>query len=366
MSEIDTTTGTTGDTERDRAKAEFLAKLKAFEGREIGSLVALDPVNQAMIRHWVEAMGDENPVYTDPEAAAASVHGQIIAPPVMLQAWTMQGIRGTARRGDDAQAQLLNLLESAGFTSVVATNCEQEYDRMLHLGDHLKTRSIIESVSEEKQTALGVGHFVTTRIEYTTLAGEPVGRQLFRILKFKPGTGRLGAAEPAPATDAAQPAPDAAQLAPATDAARPKRPRPALTHDNAFFFEGAKQHRLLIQQCSACRTLRHPPQPRCDRCGSYEWEGFEASGRGVVYSFVVNHYPQVPAFDYPLPIGLIELEEGTRLVADIVECPIEDIYIGMPVEVTWLDCDEELSLPAFRPARGVAVSGSVPAEESAA
>ena len=235
-----------------------------------------------------------------------------------------------------AQDELLNLVESAGFTSVVATNCEQEYDRMLHLGDRLMTRSVIESVSEEKQTGLGVGHFITTRIEYLTIDGEPVGRQLFRILKFKPGTGRGAAA--------------AGETAKADAAPRAKRPRPGITPDNAFFFEGAKQHTLLIQQCSSCQTLRHPPQPRCDHCGSYEWHTLEASGRGTVYSYVVNHHPQVPAFDYPLPLGLIELEEGTRLVAEIVDCPLDEIQVGMPVTVTWIDADDELSLPAFRPA----------------
>jgi len=321
---------------------EFLAKLKTFEGREIAGLTAPDEVNQAMIRHWVQAMGDKNPVYVDADAAAASVHGEIIAPAVMLQAWTSQGLRQTsAGRGSgegplSAQDELLNLVETAGFTSVVATNCEQEYDRMLHLGDRLMTRSVIESVSEEKQTGLGIGHFITTRVEYLTTDGEPVGRQLFRILKFKPGTGRNAGG--------------AGDDAEADAAPRPNRPRPSITPDNGFFFEGAKQHKLLIQQCSACQTLRHPPQPRCDHCGSYEWHPLEASGKGTVYSYVVNHHPQVPAFDYPLPLGLIELEEGTRLVAEIVDCVPDDIKVGMPVTVTWIDADDELTLPAFKPA----------------
>jgi uncharacterized OB-fold protein len=331
---------------------EFLAKLKAFEGREVEGVVAHDEVNQAMIRHWVHAMGDRNPVYVDADAAASSVHGEIIAPAVMLQAWTSQGLRQTsAGRGAgtgpmSAQDELLNLVESAGFTSVVATNCEQEYERMLHLGDWLQTRSVIESVSEEKQTGLGVGHFITTRIEYSTLEGETVGRQLFRILKFKPGTGRNAAAAAPASETATESATEPAEVEPAS---RPKRPRPGITPDNAFFFEGAKQHKLLIQQCSACQTLRHPPQPRCDHCGSYEWHPLEASGKGTVYSYVVNHHPQVPAFDYPLPLGLIELEEGTRLVAEIVDCPLDDIKVGMAVTVTWIDADDELSLPAFKP-----------------
>jgi uncharacterized protein len=318
---------TTTDTD---ARAAFLAQLRAYEGLEVDVEVGADPVNQPMIRHWVEAMGDENPVYVDPDAAAQSAHGQVIAPAVMLQAWVMRGITPRPASGGSPRDELMRLLDDAGFSSVVATNCEQEYARMVHLGDHLQTRTVIDSISEEKQTGLGIGHFVTTRVEYETVDGEPVARMLFRILKFRPGTGRG-----APAAPAATP--------------RPLRPRPAITADSAFFFEGAMEHRLLIQQCS-CGTLRHPPGPRCPSCGSYDWSAKEASGRGRVYSYVVNHYPQVPAFDYPLAVGLIELEEGTRLVADIVGFDPSDITVGMPVEVEWLDLDPDLTLPAFKPA----------------
>lgn len=321
--------------ETDADKAAFLAKLKGFEGESTGTQVGHDDVNQAMIRHWVEAIGDQNPIYTDADAAAKTVHGEIIAPPVMLQAWVMRGIAPRPSAGGSKQDELMQLLDDAGFSSVVATNCEQEYDRMLHLGDHLRTRSVIDSISEEKTTGLGVGHFVTTRVEYETLDGEPVGRQLFRILKFKPGTGRGAATAPAAAEEATP---------------RPKRPRPALTRDNKFWFDAAKEHRLLIQRCADCKLLRHPPRPRCDTCGSYRWDTVEASGRGTVYSFVVMHYPQVPAFDYPLPIGLIELEEGTRLVADLVGVDRDDLRVGMRVEVEWQDHDDDLSLPAFKPA----------------
>jgi uncharacterized protein len=308
-------------------KVAFAAKLKEFEGQEAGAPeIGADPVNQPMIRHWVEAIGDENPVYVDPDAAANSVHGQIVAPPVMLQAWVMRGVRSRPTSGGNARDELMQLLDDGGFTSVVATNCEQEYHRYLHPGDHLSTTTTIESVSDEKTTALGVGHFVTTRVDYRTDDGELVGTMRFRILKFKPGTGRSAAAEK-----------------------RPRRPRPALTQDNAFWFEGARQHRLLIQRCKECGTLRHPPRPMCSECRSYEWDVIDASGRGTVYSYVVNHYPQVPAFDYPLAVGLIELEEGTRLVANVMGIDPSDIRIGMPVEVEWVDHDPDLSLPAFKP-----------------
>ena len=326
-------------------KPAFLAQLKAFEGMEVGVSVGQDPVNVPMIRHWVEAMGDENPVYTDPDAAAASVHGQIIAPPVMLQAWTMRGYRkhhgagAKSADGDESEQspneQVGALLDGAGFTSVVATNCEQEYVRMLHVGDHLQTRAVLENISDEKHTALGIGHFVTQRIEYSTVEGELVATQLWRILKFKPGTGKGAAAR------------DASE---ATTPDRPLRPRPSVTLDNAFWFDGAREHRLLIQRCANCGVLRHPPRPRCDKCGSYEWNALEASGRGTVYSYVVNHHPKVAAFDYPLPIALVELEEGTRLVADLVGVEPAEIEIGLPVTVEWIDHDPELTLPAFRPA----------------
>jgi len=288
---------TTTDAADTTEKAEFLARLKAFEGREVGEPErGADPVNQPMIRHWVEAIHDDNPIYTDAEAAANSVHGEIVAPPVMLQAWVMRGVRPRPSTGGNARDELMRMIDDAGFTSVVATDCEQEYHRYLHLGDHLSTSTTIESVSDEKATGLGVGHFVTTRVEYRTDDDELVATMRFRILKFKPGTGRT--------------APEKQE--------RPRRPRPALTQDNEFWFEGARQHRLLIQRCAQCGTLRHPPRPMCSECHSYEWDVVDASGRGTVYSFVVNHYPQVPAFDYPLAVGLIELEVGRRLVANVI------------------------------------------------
>ena len=307
--------------------AELAIELKAFEGQPIGPpFTGLDAVNTAMIRHWCDAMGDTLPVYTDEAAAEASVHGGIIAPPAMLQVWDMWGYRPRSEGGTSAQDRLFRLLESNGFTSVVATDCEQEYHRELRPGDVVTVDSVIESVSDEKATALGVGHFVTSRLTYRDNDGGLVATQLWRMLKFKPGTGRSASS---------------------AQAERPLRPRPSLTRDNAWWFDALKEHRLQIQRCSSCGVLRHPPRPMCDRCGSFEWQPVDASGRGTIYSFVVNHYPQVPAFDYPLPIGLIELEEGTRLIADLVGADPSAYRIGLPVEVEFIDHDPDLTLPAF-------------------
>jgi uncharacterized OB-fold protein len=67
-----------------------------------------------------------------------------------------------------------------------------------------------------------------------------------------------------------------------------------------------------------------------------------------VFSFVVNHHPQLPAFDYPLVVALVELEEGTRLVSDLVDCPPDEVTIGMPVQIEFVAVDDELTLPLFR------------------
>jgi uncharacterized OB-fold protein/acyl dehydratase len=267
-------------------------------------------------------------VYTDQDAAAASVHGGIVAPPVMLQAWVMRGIRPHSTQGANPRDELMRLLDDAGFTSVVATNCEQEYQRYVRPGDHLRTTTTVDSVSPEKRTALGAGHFVTTRVSYHDQDGELVGSMRFRILKFKPPEKREETTR------------------------RPKRPRPAITQDNAFFFEGATQGKLLIQRCASCGRLRHPPRPMCGACRSLEWDTVEASGRGVVYSFVVNHHPQVAAFDYPLVVALVELEEGTRLVSNILGVDPHEVHVGMPVEVEFVTFDEELTLPQFHPVPG--------------
>jgi uncharacterized protein len=145
---------------------------------------ARDPVNQPMIRHWCDAIGDANPIYTDPTAAAASVHGEIVAPPTMLQAWTMPGLG--RRRPFTGGPDPLALLDAAGYTSVVATDCEQDYKRYLKLGDALRVTSRLESISTEKRTGLGPGYFVTNLLTYRDQHGEIVAEMRFRILKFRP------------------------------------------------------------------------------------------------------------------------------------------------------------------------------------
>ncbi|MFN8542985.1 MAG: MaoC family dehydratase N-terminal domain-containing protein [Candidatus Binatia bacterium] len=313
--------------------AALVERLRAHVGRAGQAERARDPVNQAMIRHWCDAMDDRNPVYTDAVVAAGSRHGQIVAPPAMLNAWTMPGNVPRVSLPDDPMASVLGALDVAGFTSVVATNSTHEYPRYLRLGDVLVGVQTVTDVSEQKQTALGTGHFVTTTTEYRTPAGELVGRMQFRILKFRPGTGRAAAPEGAPSGP------------------RPVRPRPGISHDTRFFWDGVAAGELRIQRCRGCGTLHHPPRVRCHACGSYDLGHTVSSGRGVVYSFVEPCHPKVPAFDYPYVVGLIELEEGTRLLTNVVDVDPERVAVGMPVELVLRRPDPELVLPMFRPRR---------------
>jgi uncharacterized protein len=314
---------------------ELRAGLDAWIGREGEPQVARDVVNPAMIRHWCDAVGDRNPVYTEPEFAAKSVHGAIVAPPTMLQAWTMAGLRPPepAPTRPAPVSQVMRLLDAAGYTSVVATNCRQEYRRYLREGDLLSVTTRVAKVSDEKKTALGVGRFVDEEMTYRDAAGEEVARMTFRLLKFVPPTARPGVAAP--------------QSAPAKKEAR--RPRPAQSQDNAFFWEGVAAGELRIQRCTGCKQLRHPPGPMCPRCHSLDWDAIVSSGRGHVFSFVIAHHPPVPPFPYPNPIALIELDEGTRLVSNLVGIDPADVAIGLRVRVEWTRVDDDLVLPLFRP-----------------
>ncbi|MFD9389735.1 OB-fold domain-containing protein [Streptomyces sp. NPDC060000] len=365
---------------------ELHARLKAYEGRPAAvSGVGRDPVNAPMIRHWCEAMGDRNPAYTGPGA---------IAPPTMLQAWIMGGLGGHEGRAQ-AYDELLSLLDGAGCTSVVATDCEQEYVRPLRPGDEVAFDTVIESVSQRKRTKLGTGYFVTTRTDIRV--GEAlVGTHRFRILKYAPsGRGRKAPQQqprsqeakdptqserppeqptqserppeqprrPEPSEPSeqpersARPKQSAQRKQPQEEKASERRPRPVVNRDNAGFWDGVRLHRLLIQRCTACDTLRFPWLPGCNACGSAEWDTVEAAGEGTVFSYVVMHHPSFPAFSPPYAIGLIELAEGVRIVSNVVDVPYDKVRIGMPVELEFRaygDGDEvdeggdELVLPVFR------------------
>jgi uncharacterized OB-fold protein len=125
---------------------------------------------------------------------------------------------------------------------------------------------------------------------------------------------------------------------------------PSVSPDTQFFWDGLKDHKLLIQRCASCGALRHPPRPMCPACNSLEWDTVTASGRGTVHSFVMPQHPPMPFMEYPYIVALVDLEEGTRLLSNLCEIASEEASIGMPVEVFYEEFDEGLVLHQFRPA----------------
>jgi uncharacterized OB-fold protein/acyl dehydratase len=291
------------------------------------------PVNEPMIAHWCDAMGDENPCYTDAGFATQSVHSGIVAPPAMLDVWDRPGL---VFRRDSAspRTQVFQELFGAGFDSIVAVNTELEFVRYVRPGEVLSNAEILDDISPEKRTARGPGHFVTTRHRFTNEDGDHVGDLMFRILVFRPeATPRGGEGD--------------AKAEPNSDAAL--RPAPATNRDNEFLWEGASRRELRIQQCQGCSRLLMPPGPRCPSCGSFEMGWVVSAGRGHLYSFAVPEYPKAEGFSYPLSVGLVELDEGVRVVANLVGLDVDrdQLAIGMPLELCWLD-GGSVPLPQFR------------------
>ena len=316
------------ETQQTRSLAD---RLQEFVGKPYGGpTVGRDPVNVPMIRHLTDALGDRNPVYTDEAFAADSVHGGIVAPATSLQVWTMTGLVPRSTDPENAQGRLMSMLDAEGYVGVVATNCEQTYHRYLRPGDLLTVSSEVESITGPKKTGLGEGYFITTLQTYRDQRGDVVGEMRFRILKFVPGTGASGNGQ----------------------VTERKETRPPPPIDSAFFWEGIEAGELRIQRCGSCGKLRHPPRPMCPYCRSLEREHIVSNGRGEVYSFVVHHRPEVPGRDHPFAVVLVELEEGTRIVGNVVDCAPDDVHIGMPVQVEFITDDNGKKLPQWRPRRG--------------
>jgi len=277
---------------------------------------ARDPVNVPTIKTWVEALGDRNPIYTDEAAARAAGHPGLVAPPAMIQVWTMFGLTGE-RPTDDPMGPLMELFDGAGYVGVVATNCEQTYHRYLRPGEQVSIASEMRDVVGPKQTALGEGWFINQHITWR-VGDEDVAEMSWRILKFKPHE-----PEQAPSAVPDDLDPDAMM-------------RPALSRDTAFFWEGVTAHELRIQR-RPDGTLQHPPVPAVWQDKEKPVDYVVASGKGSVYSFVVHHAPKVPGRTLPFVIALVELEEGVRMLGELRNVDHGDVTIGMPVHATYID-----------------------------
>ena len=132
----------------------------------------------------------------------------------------------------------------------------------------------------------------------------------------------------------------------------PERTLPLLDIDTEYFWTSGADGHLRVKRCGDCGRYLHPPTPVCSTCRSRAVEPTIVSGRGTVATFTVNHQPWSPGFPPPYVYALVELEEqaGLNLATNIVGCPIEDVRIGMPVEV-YFDRYEDVWLPLFRPRR---------------
>lgn len=293
---------------------------------------ARDPVNQPMVNNWLEAIGDTNPVYTDPDLAAASVHGGLVAPPAMIQVWTMPGLALPAAARSDPLHAMTAILHDAGYTSVVATNCEQTYHRYLRPGEHVEVVTRLAEVTGPKRTALGEGWFVTTWSTWR-VDGEVVAEMLFRVLKFRPHAGSGG---------------DVAGSSGASPPSGGQVQRPAVSRDTAFFWEGTAVSELRIQRCAECGRLRHPPGPACPDCGALRPGYVLATGHGRIYSFVVHHHPPVPGKRPPFVVALVELDEGVRMLGEVVDTAPEQVAIGLSVTATFVQGGDGVMVPAWR------------------
>ncbi|TQK29064.1 bifunctional MaoC family dehydratase N-terminal/OB-fold nucleic acid binding domain-containing protein [Arthrobacter sp. SLBN-53] len=294
--------------------------------------VARDPVNQPMIHHWVDAIGDKNPIYVDAEAARAAGHPGIVAPPAMIQVWTMMGL-GRSRSDDDPLARAMKLFDDAGYVGVVATNCDQTYHRYLQPGEQVAMSAEIVGIVGPKQTALGEGYFINQKISWHVVgdgAEELVAEMDWRIMKFLP------AANAAKTETAAIP----------EDLDPDKLMRPSSSRDTKFFWDGVNAHELRIQR-RPDGTLQHPPVPAMWADKDAPADYVVSSGRGTVFSYVVHHAPKVPGRTLPFVIALVELEEGVRMLGELRGVDTEQVKIGMPVTATYIDFPDSEVSPAW-------------------
>ena len=158
------------DERHDRIMAEA-ERIKALG--EASESIAPYPVNQPTIGAWLDAMGYDNERFRSGEA-----------PPSMAQVWTMPGL-GRRRPDDDPLSRMMEVLTGEGFTAVLGTNCEQTYERYLKVGEELRVTTALDSVVGPKNTAMGLGYFVTSRNTWYS-GDEKVASMLFRVLKFIP------------------------------------------------------------------------------------------------------------------------------------------------------------------------------------
>lgn len=134
---------------------------------------------------------------------------------------------------------------------------------------------------------------------------------------------------------------------------KPFRLLPLVVPENEHYWTGGARGELCFLRCAACGHWVHPPQPLCPECLSRELAPEAVSGRAVVHTFTINHQPWIPGFDPPYVVAIVEIDEqpSLRLMTNLVNCEIDDVRIGMPVQVLFEDLGEGVFLPLFEPRR---------------
>ena len=325
----------------DPKKLALEAEIRSYVGKPIGPAVTgRDPVNEPMIRQWCDAMGESHPAYLDNDEAKETVHGEIVAPPTMLQAWVMEGwaMHEGYDEPQNEQHRLHKLLADNGYTGVLGTNTVENYGRYLKLGDTVTAVTMIDEISEEKATGAGIGYFITTKTSFEDQNGESLGSMSFRVLRFKPADGGAAAKAAEGGGESAVPQ-------------KPTRIKPPMGLDNGWWWERVAEDSIIpIQRCTECQKLRHPPRPMCDACGHQGFDSIAASGKATLHTFTVVHYPQVPGYEYPIIAIIVDLEEGERMASQLVECKPEDVKIGMAIEAVIHEDEDGFKIPFFKPA----------------
>src|ERR1700738_1707068 len=135
--------------------------------------------------------------------------------------------------------------------------------------------------------------------------------------------------------------------------AEPARAKPKPTPETQHFWDGTRAGELRLQRCDACANVYFPPRPFCPACASRNVSVFKASGKAKLYSYVIHHRP-VPGFTPPYAIAVVELDEGPRMMSNIVDCPQtpEALELDMKLEVALEKPDHKIPLRCFRPVKG--------------
>lgn len=320
----------------DPAVVALLEQVKPLVNCRVGPYIGWNPVTRTQIWQWCMAMGDQNPLYLDDAYRSAHTDfSAAVAPPTMMQMWTMRAVNGDHGPGSTQQNpyEILQIMEQHGFAGVMAVSYDQTFHRYLQEGDHVTSYSTIINISDLKTTGIGKGFFVTEKAEFVDQNNDVFAEALITYFQY-------------------QTAPKAPGAKRASAPGKINRVHPVENQDTAHFWQGLRDGKLLIQRCKSCSTLRHPPQPMCEKCQSLQWDTIESAGKGTLYTYTVMHYPEIPPFDYPNVIVLVELDEGVRIASQLINCKPDAVQIGMKVEMKITQVQEGMSLPLFQPVGG--------------